>query len=62
MVKSEKISAEDQQKYPLGIGMLLYLVKHLHPDLANATRECQKQMTVQTLQPTRNSNVLSGMH
>ena len=35
----EKILIEDQQKYQSGIGMLLYLVKHLHPDLANVTRE-----------------------
>ena len=42
MVESEKISMEDQQGYWLGIGMLLYLVKHSCPDLANATRELSK--------------------
>ena len=30
MVESEKISLEDQQEYWLGVGMLLYLVKHSH--------------------------------
>ena len=38
----KKISMEDQQKYQLGIGMLLYLVKYLPPDLANTTRELSK--------------------
>ena len=42
MVKSKKISMEDQQDYHLGIGMLLYLVKHLHPDPAIMTRELLK--------------------
>ena len=28
--------------YQLGIGMLLYLVKHVRPDLANMTRELSK--------------------
>ena len=38
----EKISAEDQQDYQSGVSMLLYLVKHLRPDLANVTRELSK--------------------
>ena len=38
MIGSEKISTKDQWEYRLGVGMLLYLVKHLHPDLANTTR------------------------
>ena len=38
----EKILMEDQQTYQSGVGMLLYLVKHSHPDLANATRELSK--------------------
>ena len=42
MVVSEKISAKDQQEYWMGVGMLLYLVKHLHPELANMTRELSK--------------------
>ena len=33
---------EDQRTYQSGIGMPLYLVKHLRPDLANATRELSK--------------------
>ena len=28
MIDNEKISTWDQQKYQLGVGMLLYLVKH----------------------------------
>ena len=39
---SKKISAEDQQEYWLGVGMLLYLVKNFHPDFANATRKLLK--------------------
>ena len=42
MIDSEKISTKDQRKYQLGVGMLLYLVKHLHPDLANMTRDLSK--------------------
>ena len=41
MVES-KIFAEDQQKYWLGVSMLLYLVKHLLPDPSNMTRELLK--------------------
>ena len=37
--ENEKILAKDQQDYQLGVGMLLYLVKHSCPDLANATRK-----------------------
>ena len=42
MVESKKIFADDKQEYRLGVGMLLYLVKHLHPNLANRTRELWK--------------------
>ena len=42
MIKSEKISAKDQQEYWLGVGMLLYLVKHACPDIAKTTRELLK--------------------
>ena len=38
----KKISVEDQRIYPSGVGMLLYLVKHSQPNLANATRELSK--------------------
>ena len=37
MIESEKISAEDQWEYWLGVGILLYLVKHVQPDIANVT-------------------------
>ena len=42
MVESEKISVEDQRDYQFDVGMLLYLVKHSCPDLANMTRELSK--------------------
>ena len=42
IMDSEKISIKDQQEYWLGVGMLLYLVKHLCPDLANTTRKLSK--------------------
>ena len=34
MVDNKKISAEDQWEYWLGVGMLLYMVKHLHSNPA----------------------------
>ena len=42
IIKSQKISAEDQEKYWSGVGMLLFLVKHSRPDIANATIELSK--------------------
>ena len=42
MEENEKILTEDQQEYQSGVGMLLYLVKHSCPDLANRTRELSK--------------------
>ena len=42
MVESKNISAEDKQEYWSSVGILLYLVKHLHPNLANMTREVSK--------------------
>ena len=42
MEENKKISTKDQRDYGLGVGMLLYLVKHLHPNLANTTRELSK--------------------
>ena len=42
MLESEKNSTNDQQQYQLSKGVLLYLVKHTHPDLANATGESCK--------------------
>ena len=32
-IESEKISMEDQKVYWLGVGMLLYLVKHARTDI-----------------------------
>jgi hypothetical protein len=36
------ISIEDQKLFRTGVGMLLYLVKHSRPDIANAVRELSK--------------------
>jgi hypothetical protein len=36
------ISPEKQKKYRSGVGMLLYLIKHSRPDIANAVRELSK--------------------
>ena len=41
MIKSKNISA-DQHEYMSGVGILLYLIKHLQPDIANVTRELSK--------------------
>ena len=38
----DTISNVDQKQYHYGVGMLLYLVKHSHPDFANAVRELSK--------------------
>jgi hypothetical protein len=37
-----KLNPEEQTKYRSGVGMLLYLVKHSRPDIANAVRELTK--------------------
>ena len=39
---NQKISTEKQSLYRSGIGMLLYLIKHSRPDIANAVCECTK--------------------
>jgi hypothetical protein len=36
------ISPDDQTKFRSGVGMLLYLVKHKRPDIANAVQELSK--------------------
>jgi hypothetical protein len=36
------LTPEQQTKYRTGVGMLLYLVKHSRPDMANAVRELTK--------------------
>ena len=38
------LSPEEKTLYICGVGILLYLVKHTRPDLANATRELSKAM------------------
>ena len=42
VVDNEKISTKDQWDYRLGAGILLYHVRHLPPNLANATRELSR--------------------
>jgi hypothetical protein len=42
--EEEKISDSDQTLYRSGVGMLLYLVKHSRPDIANVVRELSKCM------------------
>ena len=48
LCKAEKddpgLSSTEQTEYRSGVGMLLYLVKHSRPDIANATRELSKGM------------------
>ena len=36
----------EQTMYRCGVGILLYLVKHTRPDLANAIRELSKAMDI----------------
>jgi hypothetical protein len=38
------IDARKQKIYRSGVGMLLYLVKHSRPDIANAVRELSKAL------------------
>ena len=40
------LSPEEQTLYRSGVGILLYLVKHMRPDLSNATQELPKAMDV----------------
>ena len=53
IVRPEKdmplISPANQSQYRSGVGMLLYLVKHSRPDLANAVRELTKVLDKATI-------------
>ena len=42
MEENKKISTKDQQEYWSGVGMLLYLVKTLWPNLANIIMQLSK--------------------
>ncbi len=44
-----KVPSEDHSMYRSGVGMLLYLVKHSRPDIANAVREMTKVLDNPTL-------------
>ena len=43
------VSKEEQSKYRTGVGMLLFLVKHTRPDIANCTRELSKVLDKATV-------------
>ena len=43
--EDQEMSEQDRTYYHSGVGMLLFLVKHSRPDIANATRELSKLMT-----------------
>ena len=45
----EAIEADMQSRYRSGVGMLLYLIKHSRPDIANVVRELSKCMDGATL-------------
>ena len=49
MEESQKVSGSEQRVFRSGVGMLLYLVKHSRPDIANAVRELSKSMDGSTL-------------
>jgi hypothetical protein len=51
--EDEKVSKEDQTLYRSGVGMLLYLVKHSRPDIANVVRELSKCIDGATLGATK---------
>jgi hypothetical protein len=36
------ISTEEQKQFRMGVGMLLYLIKHSFPDISNSVRELSK--------------------
>jgi hypothetical protein len=40
----DTIEADKQSRYRSGVGMLLYLIKYLRPDIANVVRELSKCM------------------
>ncbi len=42
IIEEEKISSEKQKLYLSGVGMLLYLVNHSNPDIANAVGDLSK--------------------
>ena len=50
---SKLIPSEEQTRYRSGVGMLLYLVKHSRPDIANAVRELSKCMDKATQQAVK---------
>ena len=49
MEPSPGILKEMHSRYRTGVGMLLYLVNHLRPDIANAVREMSKMFDKPTM-------------
>ena len=47
--ESDKMNIEDQKMFRSGVGMLLFLVKHSRPDIANGVKELFKLMDGTTL-------------
>ena len=45
----ERLDKEKHSRYRTGVGMLLYLVKHSRPDIANAVRELSKCLDAPTM-------------
>ena len=43
------VNKEEQSKYRTSVGMLLFLVKHTRPDIANCTRELSKVLDKATV-------------
>jgi len=47
--EKQRLKPEGQKKYRTGVGMLLYLVKHSRPDIANSVRELSKVIDKPTM-------------
>ena len=46
--QASKLNADDYEAYRSGVGMLVYFVKQLRPDTANAVRELPKALSAST--------------
>ena len=54
--EDENIDNEMRTRYRSGVGMLLYLVKHSRPDIANSVRELSKVMDNPTIYSMKELN------